>query len=127
MKYINTWPMGLHKHQTTKLFNLINVKMVPYIKENQLIFDNSLDMCILPLDIVIVNRLQHLIVHPPFGYCYSQSFTAYLSRLLSSCKIQLLHFVSEWSSYTFINMLASKHVIKLINSITRTCYSTLDR
>ena len=39
----------------------------------------------------------------------------------------LTRFVSEWSSCTFINVLASNHIIKLINTGTNTCHSTLDR
>ena len=39
----------------------------------------------------------------------------------------LTHFVSEWSPCTFINVLASNHVIKLVNTGTSTCHSTLDR
>ena len=38
--------LGSFKHRVSK-FNLINVKMVPYIKENKLIIDISLDMRIL--------------------------------------------------------------------------------
>ena len=36
-------------------------------------------------------------------------------------------FVSEWSPCTFINVLVSNHIIKLVNTGTSTCYSTLDR
>ena len=39
----------------------------------------------------------------------------------------LMRFVSEWSPCTFINMLASNHIMKLVNTITSTCHSTLDR
>ena len=49
--------LGPFKRQVSKLFNLINVKMVPYIKENKLIIDISLDMCILLLDIATVDHL----------------------------------------------------------------------
>ena len=35
-------------------------------------------------------------------------------------------FVSEWSPCTFMNLLASNHVIKLVNTGTSTCHSTLD-
>ena len=47
--------LGPFKCQVSKLFNLINVKMVPYIKENKLIIDISLDMCILFSDIATVD------------------------------------------------------------------------
>ena len=110
----NEWNkcLGPFKHRVLKLVNLINAKIVPYIMENYLILDISLDVCI----------------HPPFGCWYSQLFTAYLSHLLSSCRMHL-HVLSvpEWSPCTFINVLASNHVIKLINTNTSTCHSTLDR
>ena len=55
----NEWNkrLGPFKRRVSKLFNLINVKMVQYIKENKLIIDTSLDMCILLSDIATVNRL----------------------------------------------------------------------
>ena len=43
-----------------KLLNLINVIIVPYIMENELILNISLDMCILLLDVDIVDCLQHI-------------------------------------------------------------------
>ena len=46
-----------------KLLNLMNVKMVPYIKENKHILDISLDMCFLLFDIAIVD---HYGVFVPF-------------------------------------------------------------
>ena len=49
--------LGPFKHRVSKLFNLINVKIVPYIKENKLIIDISLDMCILLSDIATVDCL----------------------------------------------------------------------
>ena len=48
--------LGPFKCRVSKLFNLINVKMVQYIKENKLIIDISLDMCILLSDIATVNH-----------------------------------------------------------------------
>ena len=36
-----------------KLLNLIDVKIVPFVKENKLILDISLDVCILFLDILL--------------------------------------------------------------------------
>ena len=48
---------GPFKRWVSKLFNLINVEMVPYIKENKLIIHTSLDMCILISDIATVDRL----------------------------------------------------------------------
>ena len=41
-----------------KLLNIINAKMVPYIKENKLIMEISLDMHILFSDTATVDRLQ---------------------------------------------------------------------
>ena len=38
----------------------------------------------------------------------------------------LTHFVSEWSLCTFIHVLASNHAIKLVNTGTSTCHSTLN-
>ena len=41
-----------------------------------------------------------------------------------------MSFVSEWSPYafiTFINVPATNHAIKLVNTGTSTCHSTLDR
>ena len=46
------------KHWVPKLLNFIDVTMAPYIKENRLILDISLDMCILLLDIATVDQLQ---------------------------------------------------------------------
>ena len=40
--------------------NLIDIKIVSYIKENKLILDISLDMCILLSDIATVDCLQHI-------------------------------------------------------------------
>ena len=62
-------------------------------------------------------------MHPPF---YRWSFTEYLSHLLFSHMKHSLGVVIEWSSYTFISMLASNHTNDLINSVTGTCHSTLN-
>ena len=35
--------------------------------------------------------------------------------------------VSEWSPHISLNVLASNHTIKLVNTGTSTCHSTLDR
>ena len=48
--------LGPFKRRVSKLFNLINVKMVLYIKENKLIVNIPLDMCILLSDIATVDR-----------------------------------------------------------------------
>ena len=61
----------------------------------------------------------------PFGCCYSRSFIAYLSHSSSSrtgmhLRI-LLHKSVSGSPYTFINVLASNHAIKLVNTGTSTC------
>ena len=77
--------------------------------ENQLILDISFDVCILLLDADTVNCLQ-CIYHVrclPTGYTYA--------------------FCQLVASMHFYKMLASSHVIKLINTGTITCHSTLDR
>ena len=61
----------------------------------------SLDMCIFHLDITIVYSIFVMFVGFPHG--------------------ALMRFVSEWSPYTFINVLASSHAIELINTSTGTC------
>ena len=58
--------LGPFKCWVSKLFSLISIKMVPYIKENKFIIDISLHMCILLSDIA------------------SRLFILYSSRLLSS-------------------------------------------
>ena len=40
------------------MLNLIDIQMVPYVKENKIILDISLDMCIILSDIATVNRIQ---------------------------------------------------------------------
>ena len=100
--------LGLFKHRVPKLLNLKNLTMMPNIKEISLFS----------------------ILHLSFRYCYSRSFIAYLSRSLSSCTGMHSSFttpISVWSPYTFINVLASNHAIKLVNTSTSTCHSTLDR
>ena len=82
--------------------------MVPYIK---LILDVSLDVSILLLDVAIVDCLQSI----------------YHVHCLPAAPDALRRFVSEWSPYTCIIVLASNHAIKLVNTGTRTCHSTLDR
>ena len=49
--------LGSFKHQVPKLLNLIHLKMVLNIKENQLILDISLDACISLSDVATVDRL----------------------------------------------------------------------
>ena len=67
-------------------------------------------------------------LHPPFGCWYSRLFTAYLSCSLVSRRMHLAtRYVSEWSPCTFINMLASNHIIELVNTGTSTCHSTLEK
>ena len=58
----NEWNkyMGPFKHWVPKLLNIIDVKMVPYVEENKLIFNISLDMFILLSDITTVVCLQHI-------------------------------------------------------------------
>ena len=76
----------------------------------QHILDISLDMCILFLEIATVNHLQ-CTCHACF----------YLSH------DTLLRFVREWSPYIFTNVLASNHAIKLVNIVTGSFHSNLDR
>ena len=85
--------------------------MVPYIRKNQLILDISLDVCILFLDVAIVDHL----------------LCIYYIHCLPAVPDALLCFVSEWRPCTCINVLASNHIIKLVNTDTRTCHSILDR
>ena len=70
--------------------------MVPYIKENKLIIDISLDMCI----------LLQLIVYSVFAM-----FVVF----------QLMRLVSEWHPYAVINVLASNHAIEFVNNGIGTC------
>ena len=84
------------------LLNLINVKMVPYIKQNKLIFDISVDVYI------FFWILLQLIVY------------SVLVMFIVSHMMHLLSFVSECSPYAFINVLASNHTVELINSATGT-------
>ena len=88
---------------------LIKVKMLPYIKEKKLILNISLDICILLSDVATVDHLQHI----RHVCCFPAWYTYAL--------------VSEWSLYTFINMLASNNAIDIINTDSDTCYSTVDR
>ena len=49
--------LGPFKRRVSKLLNLINLKMVPNIKENRLILDISLDICISLSNVAAVDRL----------------------------------------------------------------------
>ena len=82
------------KRRVSKLFTLINVKMVPYIKENKLIIDISFRM------------LLESIVYSVFA-----TFVVF----------QLIHLVSEWHPYTVINVFAYNHTIEFVNNSTGTC------
>ena len=66
-------------------------------------------MCILLLDIATVNRLQR-IYHIQYVFILQDAH---------------MGFVSEWIPCTFINVLASNHGIKLVNTCTSTCYSVV--
>ena len=102
---------GLFKSQVPELLNLMDIKVVPYIKENKFILDIF------------------WYVHP-FGYWYS--FFDHLPHnhhnCVASCMMDLLCFVSEWGPwpYAFINIFTSNHATELINSVTGTCHSTLN-
>ena len=83
--------------------------MVPYIKKISLI------------------TISLLICDPPFRvllqlttYCAFIVFIVFMQNALT-------HFVSEWSLCTFVNMLASNDAIKLVNTVTSTCVSILDK
>ena len=72
-----------------------------YIKNmNAFLICISLDMCMCVFlsEIATINHLQHI--------CHVHCLPA----LIRLC------FLSEWSPYTFINMLAYNHTIKLINT-----------
>ena len=58
----NEWNkcLCLFKCRLPKLLNLINVKMVPCTKENYLLLDISLDVCILLSDVATIDHLQHI-------------------------------------------------------------------
>ena len=92
-----------------KVVKLMSIKMVPYVKEKELILDISLNICI-PFLI-----LRQLIVNSVIT-----TFVVFQHDTLT-------HFVNEWSPYTFLNILDSNHTIELINTGTVTCYSTPDK
>ena len=105
--------LGPFKRRVPKLLNLINLKMVPNVKENQLILDISLDVCIslwMLLQSIVYSVFIMLVI-----FWHRDALTSFTTP------------VSEWSPYTFINVLASNHAIKLVNTGTSTCHSTLDR
>ena len=66
-------------------------------------------------------------VYPPVLDCYSQSFTAYSSHLLSSLGLPAWCTYAFCQPYTVINVLASNHTTELINTSTSISHSTLDR
>ena len=43
---------------------------------------------------------------------------------LAAHRIYLQHFINEWSPYSFANMMASNHTIKLVSTGIGTCHST---
>ena len=90
--------LGLFKHWVLKLLNLINIRRCHTLRKIS-IFSNP-----------------PWWVHPPFGYCYSRSFTAYLSCDSCSLSSSMMHpYICQWlESMHFYNMLASNHTIKLI-------------
>ena len=63
--------LGPFKRRVPKLLNLINLTMVPNVKENQLILGISLDVCISLLDVATIDRLQHIydVRHLPTPGC----------------------------------------------------------
>ena len=105
--------LGLFKYWVQKLLNLINVKMVPHIKNNECILDISLDKCFLLLEIATVDHLQCIchICCLPLSWVFPHDECIYIF-----CQ-----------PYTFINVLAYKHITELVKSDTSTCHSTLDR
>ena len=106
-------PGPIFKCLVPKLLILINIKIVPYIKETDHVFDISLDMYILLSNITTVDHL----------------FTVYLSHSLSCLPAWCTYAsVCQWVEiYTFINMLVSNHTIEIVNTSNSTCHSTLNR
>ena len=90
--------LGLFKRRVPTLLNLINIKMVPNIS----LFSISLLMFASPLWML----LQSII------YSVFTTFVVFAHRDVFTSFTTL---VSQWSLYTFINVLASNHAIKLIN------------
>ena len=89
--------------------NLINVKIVQYVNKNEFILNISFDMCILSLDIEQLNIYNVFVTFVSFPHD------------------ALTCFVSEWTSCTFIFVLATNHTTECISNGTGTCHSTLDR
>ena len=90
--------LGLFKRRVPTLLNLINIKMVP----NLSLFSISLLMFASPLWMLL-----QLIIYSVFT-----TFVVFAHRDVFTSFTTL---VSQWSLYTFINVLASNHTIKLIN------------
>ena len=76
------------KYQVAKLLNLIDVKVVvPYIKENKLIINTSLGVCVLLLDITTVDHLQCIchVCYLPTWCTYSVLSVSGVHTLLNMC------------------------------------------
>ena len=99
--------LGPFRCRVPKLLNLINLTMVPNIKEITL-FSVSILMCASPfrmlLQWIVKSVFITLVVFPH----YRDALTSFTTP------------VCEWSPYTFINVLASNHAIKLVNTGTNT-------
>ena len=81
-------PLGLFKRRVPKLLNLINLEMVPNVRENQLILDISLDFFISLLDVAICSRL-----FIAYSLCSSSSLTRmHLRILLHQSVMKSIHF-----------------------------------
>ena len=104
--------LGPFKCRVPKLLNFISLKMVPNVKE--ISFSISLLMFASPfwmlLQSIVYSIFITFVVFPQWD-----ARTSFATP------------VSEWSPYTFINMLASNYAIKLLNTGTSTCHYTLDR
>ena len=102
MKYLFPW----HIYATTVLKGLIGIEMVPYVKDNKLVLNTSLDMCVLLLEIATVDHLQCI---------------RYIRYLPSS---DALTWFCQWvESIRFYK--SFNHDIELINIVSDTCHSTM--
>ena len=132
--YLSILKPGSNTHRGSNIHRVVqqnewNKRLGPFKCRVPKLLNLSLKWC---QTLKEINYSQHLswCLHSPFGCCYSQSFIAYLSRLLpfrTGMHLRVLLYQSVSEVYTLINALASNHTIKLINTGTSTCHSTLDR
>ena len=106
--------LGLFKRRVPKLLYLINLKKWCQTLRKISLFSISLLIFAFPF-----RMLLQLIV-----------YSIFIAFVIFPHQDALMSFttpISEWSPYTFIKVLASNHTIKLINTGTSTCHSTLVR